>query len=377
MTQHSPISRKRLWIIGGVVILGMLLLTLIPSPGSYSRLSGSTYSRNPDGYSAWYEYMGDRGTPLTRWQQPFDELSISESDSDGITLVRVDEGFDRGNLWDGEENWLRRGNRLILIGYRGHVTNAMFRTRIAHRFGDMTIETRRRHQPQYDNTTVLLQDDAGVLVWKQQYGSGEVVFIVPPDFASNAYQSAPGNYAFLADVVAEAGDRLFIDEYSHGYKDSEVIEEEVAISWADYLVNTPLMLLLGQGVLILLLLIGANNRRSRPPAPLTSPEPNSSKAYINALASVLQKAESRDFVVSVIGREEQLHLQRRMGLGRELLEPNQLLSAWQQQTGQPAADLNHALRPYWQNKVLSHLELLTWLRSLQSIHATLDDHLPS
>ena len=369
MSQRQRMGNKRLWTLGAVVILMIILLTRIPAPGSDSQLSGSSYNRAPDGYGAWYAYMGDRGTPLTRWQKPFEDLA----DAQGVTLVRVDEQFFRGFLSEEQETWLKRGNRLVQVGYRGQVTDAEFRTQISSAWGTVTLETRRRYVHNLQqSTTPLLQDNHGIIAWATQHGQGEVISIIPPDVAANAYQDSLGNYEFLAQLVAREGDRLLIDEYIHGYKDTDIIIEEVAGNWADYLAQTPLMLILIQSGLILLIIIWASNRRSRPPVTLASPKTNNSLAYIEALAGVLQKAKNRDFVVTVIGREEQRQIQQNLGLGSDLIEPNQLLQAWQQQTGKPASELITVLRPYWDVQKLSQSDLISWIQAIQRVHDTLN-----
>jgi hypothetical protein len=316
--------------------------------------------------------MGDRGTPLERWQKPFEDLA----DVQGVTLVQVGGMAYRNVFFLEEEEWVAQGNRLVQVGVPGRVTEADFSSQIPSDVGAIRIQTRRRSTGQDLSTqgtsTPLLRDQHGVLVWSSKLGNGEVISVVPSDFAANAYQDAPGNYAFLAQVVVRDGDRLLIDEYIHGFKDTETIIEEVATNWADYLAQTPLMVLFIQGTVIILVLVWAMNRRSRPPRPLESPETNNSKAYIEALAGVLQKAGNQDFVVSMIGREELTQIQRRMGLGSDPVEPNQLLQAWQRQTGRPASELNTVLRPYWTQQTLSAPALIEWIKAIESVHRTLD-----
>ncbi len=367
MSQNPLIRNKRLWGLGAIALGIIVLLMLIASSGSDAQLRGSSYNRTPDGYGAWYSYMEERGTPITRWRKPADDLA----DETGITLVRVSGGF--LNPFSSDLNsWLSRGNRLVQVGHHGRVTDAQFSSIVSSDVGAITLKTRRRNLNESSGSTLVLQDDYGAIAWSRTYGDGEVIFIVPSDFAANAYQDAPGNYEFLAQLVAQEGDRLLIDEYIHGYKDADVILEEVAASWLDYLAQTPLTALFLQGTVMVLIGFWAANRRSRPPMPLSPPETNNSKAYIEALASVLQKAENRDFVVDVIGREEQRQIQRRMGLGSDWVEPEQLLHAWQQQTGRPAAELNTVLRPYWEHQKLSESALVAWIRAIQSVHRVLE-----
>ncbi len=372
MKQWQTLGQKRLWVIGAIAFVALILLAMVMPSGGDARLSGSSYGRAPDGYGAWYRYMGDRGTPLERWQQPFENLAEAQ----GVTLVQVEGMAYQNALFLEEEEWVARGNRLVQIGVPGRVTEADFSSQIPSDAGLIRIQTRRRSIGQNVSTqgtsTPLLQDQHGVLIWSTRLGEGDVISVVPPDFAANAYQDVPGNYEFLAEAVVREGDRLLIDEYIHGFKDTETITEEVATNWADYLAQTPLMMLFIQGTVMIIVLVWAMNQRSRPPRPLDSPETNNSKAYIEALAGVLQKAGNSDFVVSMIGREEQLQIQRRMGLGSEPVEADQLLQSWQRQTGRPASELNRVLRPYWTQQSLSAPALMEWIKAIESVHRTLD-----
>lgn len=362
----SPGS-NRPWIFAGIAVLTIIVLTVFAAPTGNSEFRGSSYNRAPDGYGAWYAYMAERGTPLTRWQKPFADLA----DASGMTLVQVSPSAFRVEFSPAEETWINQGNRLIRVGVRGRVTRADFRSRIPTELGAIVLETRRRFTQPLSRFVPVLTDDYGSIAWRSGYGEGEVVSVIPPDFAANAYQDAPGNFEFLAQLVADGGDRLLIDEYIHGYRDSDVILEEVAGNWISYLAQTPLVPILVQGGILLLILIWAGNRRSHPPGALTSPQTNNSKAYIEALASVLQKAERREFVVEMIGREEQRQIQHRLGLGNDLVEPAHLLQTWQQQTGRPAAELNQVLRPYWEHQRLSQSALMAWIAAIRNVHHTL------
>ena len=88
-----------------------------------------------------------------------------------------------------------------------------------------------------------------------------------PYLAANAYANEPGNFAFLANLVQQAGGTIYVDEYIHGYKDSDVVVEEVAGSWINYLAETPLLIAAAQVLVVLLIALlanrlGASNRAS-------------------------------------------------------------------------------------------------------------------
>lgn len=363
-TSSLNLRSKRLWIFGGLVILGLILLTALAAPSQDSRLSGSTYNRAPDGYGAWYAYMQEQGAAMERWEKPFANLP----DDHPLTLLRVGNGLFNSSLTPDEEAWVEAGNRMVLVGVSGRVTAARFSTTQPSDVGAIAIETRRRRAQLPDGATLQLGDSYGAIAWQYPRGDGEVISVIPPYLAANAYQDEPGNFAFLAQLAAQEGYSLLVDEYIHGYKEAEVIVDEVAANWSGYLAQTPIIPALIQVGLILLILIGVNNRRIRPPVTLTPPPSNNSKAYIDALASVLHKAESQEFVVNVIGREEQLQIQRKLGLGTVPVEPDYLLQVWQQHTNRPAAELDRVLRPYWEKRRLSEAALVNWIDAIRAIH---------
>ncbi|MGF1496957.1 MAG: DUF4350 domain-containing protein [Elainellaceae cyanobacterium] len=355
------------WVwLAGILLVTLIILTLFAAPNSNPRISGSTYLRSPDGYGAWYAYMAERGTPLQRWQKPLDRLEPGD-----ITLVRVQSGFIGSRLTQEEVDWVAAGNRLVKLGARSPVTAADFTSRLRSDAGPVRIDTRRRRTDLGDGEP-LLRDGQGAIVWRQAVGQGEVIRAVTPYLGANAYQDEAGNFEFLAQLVAQNDQALLIDEYIHGYRDEEAIAAEVAGSWVEYLARTPLMPLLVQLLLVLLVFIWAKNQRTGAVRSLEKPEVNNSRAYVEALAAVLQKAGSSQFVVEMVGREEQRQMQRRLGLGVDLVDAPILLNAWMEHTGRPARELEQAMQPYWRRQALGDRDLLLWLKQLRTIQQQLN-----
>jgi hypothetical protein len=98
---------------------------------------------------------------------------------------------------------------------------------------------------------------------------------------------------------------------------------------------------------------------------------DNSEAYIQALAGVLQKADSSEFVLEVVGKEEQLQLQKALLLGQIQLDHQSLVEAWVQQTGHPAAELEQLLQVQSRKGRMSESDLLTWLRKWEQIRRQL------
>ncbi|GAB4365622.1 MAG: hypothetical protein Kow00121_02330 [Elainellaceae cyanobacterium] len=394
---------KQRWLwAGAIVILTLMVLSLFAAPNTAGLRQGSTYSRSPSGYGAWFAYMQDQGIEVQRWQKPLETLTqpsspdtvpianwqgIETSTASPLTLLQVANG--QGWLNAPDRTWIEQGNVLIQLGVglgmanlgvSALVTDAPFTAMIGSTVGEVKVDTSRRFvastvtQPSgslLEQEQALLADRYGVVVLEQTIGQGRVIAAITPHLAANAYQDQPGNFEFLAQLVTEPGYPVWVDEYLHGYKDKAVIAEETADNLLNYLSKTPILLVAVQAIVILGILIWGLNQRLGPPVSLTIPQTDNSQAYMQALSAVLQKANGSEFVVKAIGRAEQLHVQRSLGLGADLLDPAIVVAAWQERTGQPSHDLEHLLAFTTQPRRLSDQELLIWLKKVQVIRQQL------
>ncbi len=384
------LSKRRLGLFGAIAIGAIILITFLAAPGNNTLNSGSTYNRAPDGYGAWYAFMSERGTPVQRWRKPFEALAENNNVKPPTTLLRVNSELKWQELSEKEQDWVKSGNNLVILGVYQPVTKAPFSTRHKAEVGSIKIDTRRRGKNAIGR---LLSDRFGAIVWENSIGKGQVIFSTTPHLGANAYQDFQGNYEFLAQLVTQIGteeqgnrvefpiqnpkskiqNSVWVDEYIHGYKDSEVIKNEERDNLFSYLANTPVFPAFVQGLILLLVAIWAGNRRFGKPLTLSAPVVDNSEAYIQALASVLQKANSSEFVVEVVGKEEQLQLQKALVLGQVPLDHQSLVDAWVQQTGRPATELEQLLQVRSRKPRMSETDLLTWLGKWAQIRR----HLPS
>lgn len=95
------------------------------APSQNPLRAGSTYSRAPDGYGAWYAAMQAQGIPVQRWQQPFSQLGELTAPQ-GVTLLRVNPLPTPGIFLANEASWVEQGNTLVVLGVREPVTPAQF-----------------------------------------------------------------------------------------------------------------------------------------------------------------------------------------------------------------------------------------------------------
>jgi uncharacterized membrane protein YgcG len=421
------VSQRRLWLFGAIALGAIILITLLAAPANNKLNSGSTYGRAPDGYGAWYAFMSERGTPVQRWRKPFEALADNKNVKSPITLLRVYSRLTEEQLSPKERDWVERGNTLVILGVPRSVTEAPFSTIHKVEAGNVKIETGRRNKV---TEKPVLGDRFGSIVWQETIGKGQVIYATTPHLAANAYQDFQGNYQFLAQLVTRSGvgsqesgesetqNSVWVDEYIHGYKDPEIVacqergaqgkasqggssqgrgqgrssqggssqgrgsqgnekssgtitcEQEQSL-WS-YLGQTPIFPAFVQGLILLLVAIWAGNRRFGKPVTIPAPEVNNNEAYIQALGGVLQKANSSELILEVVGKEERLQLQKALLLGQVPLDDRSLVEAWVRQTGRPATELEQLLQMQSRKRRMSELDLLSWLGKWEEIRR----HLP-
>lgn len=392
-------SQRKSIKFGAIALFIVILITLIVAPSNSGDQSGSTYNRAPDGYGAWYEFIQNewehnKNIKIQRWKKS--SLPPQPTDKNPITLVRIygslispqSNSFDNlesSFFPDRIEKWLKQGNSIIILGLQQPSSQSIFKTQHSTKFGTIEIETTRRA---IDRKDILLGDNFGAIVWRKQFGKGQAIFTTTPYLAANAYQENLANYQFLSNLVLypeaklstdktievalqeqnNSSRNIFIDEYIHGYQDKEEIQQSQKDSILKYFSQTAVLPVFIQGAIVLLVVIIALNRRFGKPQKLNSKSFNNSRAYIEALAAVLQKAANLDFVIDVVGKEEQLQLQKKLGLDSQLLDEKTLIDAWVQQTGQPAKLLEEVMKIQLNSSKIGEIQLLQWLQKWQEIH---------
>ena len=350
---------RRRWIyIGLVLLIGLILFV---APQRNPRASGSTYHRAPDGYGAWFAYMQEQGHPVQRWQIPSAEITQKDSPQTFLQISPPDTNI---ALMRPLRPWVEEGNTWVILGYKGLPTDAPFTSSHSTDQQDLTLETTKRHSI-VGNETVILGDRFGAIIWQEPVGKGRIIYSVSPFLGANAYQDEPGNFAYLETLMAQDQVPIWIDEAIHGYIDKEVTTTESTGNWGTYLARTPLLIVLVQTIVILLVMIVAQNQRLGLSEKLQPASVDNSEAYIQALAGVLEKAERSEFVLDVIGHETRLQLQRTLGLGTRKVEDEALFSAWVEQTGHSSEELSAVLNQ--PSSSLSRRELLDWIQKLRQI----------
>ncbi len=371
-----PNFRQRQWLLAAMAIAVIIVLTLIAAPNSNGSKnnSGSSYGRTPDGYGAWYEYMSKKEIPIKRSQKPF--AQFIKDNNQGVTYIKIHSKADflssTLDLSKHESSWVEKGNTLVILGVNLPATAAPFKSFIPYRDRPLSsrqieIETTRRYIFPSKNTS-LLSDRYGAIVWSKTLGKGKVIYSTTPYLAANAYQDSADNYEFLAELVSQ-NRAIWIDEYIHGYKDREIIVKEQRENVLSYLAKTPLYLLFIQMIVIGSVASAAAFRRFGVPIVSKTALVDNSTAYIDALAGVLEKANSTDFIIDTIAKDEQRKLQTSLGLGKCLVDDKTLINTCQQQKKESVADLRQLLQTRNANHKISDAKLITWIQKWQKINS--------
>lgn len=408
----------RQWFTLGILTIALLLFTLLSAPAN-PRSDGSTYSRAPEGYGAWYAYVERSGQEIDRLRKPLTTLFDSNLDAPNPKSSKPDTPKNKPSKtrlktprttlihiaptptapWI-DRDWIAQGNRAILIGTEKattRVTDAEFYSEHPVAIGTIKVATTRRHRqlppksnqsphplqpvqatledldenPEANsenaaNDQALVADRHGSLIWRTTIGKGEIIYILPTFLAANAYQDEAQNFAYLQSLTK--GDRIIVDEYIHGYRDSETAEKEGKGDLFTFFAKTPIALLLLQAMVILSVLIYGKNWRFGAVRALVPPAVNNSRAYIQALSGILKKANSTDFVTDTLSGAELKQIQRTLGLGTTPLSAETIIQTWTQQTGRPAREFQDVFLSSHRHKKLSEAELTQWLTQLQTLH---------
>jgi hypothetical protein len=376
-----PILTKHWWIGAGLFVLLVLLIGLAPLANW--RNSGSTYSRSPDGYGAWYAYMErTQQQSIERWRKPLTALiNRTQSQKTPTTLLRIQPNLITPTLDRRSAAWVKAGNHLIVLGVRQPVAKIPFSSQVSSARGLVAIDTSRRAPASLGTTELNLKDSGGWIVWQPPQYAGKLTYAVTPHLAANAYQKQPGNFAFLAQLVMQSGQSIVVDEYLHGYQDVEPVapspgamgrlprhQPKPRQTVLDYLLKTPLMLVLVQAIVVVGMAVWAKNQRFGPLRSLVAPAIDNTTAYVQALAGALRQANSGQFVVETVTQAELKRLQRQLGLTGAIDIPA-LKTVWIAQNGD-SPEINAA----WQQLITvqrrqawDDRDLAQWLQALQKI----------
>jgi Domain of unknown function (DUF4350) len=367
---------QQYWLLGVLAAIAIVLLTIISATGGDIRQAGSSYNLAPNGYSAWYQMMKDRGMKIQRWQKSFPQLTKLPAYQQGTTLLQINPELEQWQLTDRQQQWVSQGNTLAILGILAPATEIPFQANLESSVGPIRIETTRRFRADLSASRLptdtiadsVLKDGHGNVISQFTLDLGRIIVVSTPYLAANAYQDFRPNYELLAKLVSEDSQQILVDEYIHGYIDRASRSDAKTGDVFAYLTNTPLLIVFVNLLLGLLVLTWQQNRRFGRVTILKPPEIDNSEAYIQALGGVLHQANSSEFVLQNLGRSKQLAWQQQLGLGtKRLLEPQILINNWEHLMRSPADDLRFVLQLTTAARRTTPAELKIWLTKIHSI----------
>ncbi|MFN4280127.1 DUF4350 domain-containing protein [Thermosynechococcus sp.] len=362
---------RRQWFFLGFAVLVLLVVGLLILAVAPSSRAGSSFDSSPWGTQKFYTYLEQQGFRVERWQRNYSNLK-----GQGHIFIQIS---GRPIGWPPPlVEWLAQDNTLVRFYWHGEPTAAPFEARLSTPQGNVLIETRRRVPfPQGDRS--LLKDDHGLIVYLRQakspHSHEQHVLGVYPWLVANAYSGETGfaNFAIVAQLlqeVAEPGATIYFDEWLHGYRQrtpEDLASGIVPQTLFDYFSRTPWLAVGLQFVLLFLFLLWQQNQRFGSLFLEKEPVSSDSAVYIAALASVLQRAQQRQFVLEQLQDRLRYDLASPLGLAanrHHLPKDVELIQAWQTATGRSPDSLQDLLSiPH----SIDDAQLLKWLEQAANV----------
>jgi Domain of unknown function (DUF4350) len=354
------------WVL--IASLCLVLIVTVMAPQSYPK--GSSYDNALNGYAQWYRFMEAQHHPVKRWRRAYSQLAgtgqtfIQAADAEGSESpdIRAPEILD----------WVKNGNTLIELSWAGKLTGAPFLSDLPTPKGAVRIETTRRYEPNnFDE--VLLEDAFGVVIRLETLKAGEAIEIAYPWMGAGNYADRGANFQVLADLATQRKGTIWVDEWIHGYRDKEptpvLVDDKTQDLW-DYFAQRPIVVMAGQGMLLLLLLLWGQNQRFGALFRIVPPLRNSNEQYIQALADTLNTHGHTEYVLTLLGQSLRDRLKSRLSLvGADLAgdADGAIAAQWATVTGRPASELLELLEQSSAQKRLRDSELLAWVQQADTI----------
>lgn len=415
--------------------LGLLYTMLTPEPPMTEALPDrSIYNASPTGYRAWHLSNQKAGIPMRPWQKPFTELDAMPGPA---TMLMVEPyTVAKTSVIFGQKEaamllgWVAEGNTLVLLDdFRRYGSNAIaytlaleversrqrqpsstgspsvtfqaltpskapkqLNTYVRQRLmtqGDLSF--RRNRAAKFPSQTLLSTPAENPVLIRMPYHKGVLILGTVVDLGQNTYLHRPANdnYQFLSNVLVNEKKPIFVNEFIHGYTESEDI-------FAYYQKQTPLGAIFGQLLLVLLVMLWLAFVRWTPKpdeqegqAKNQAQEPDGMERYIQSMAGVYYRTQSAPLALEpLLNRlDSLLRKQFRLSL-KEETDENELrhllgsVFAHYSNKGSeidPSPDallnvLKQAQSVVSKQKRLSHQELLKLARQLTMIEERLHDY---
>lgn len=320
--QVNPASADRkLFLIGGSILLLLIILAVIFTPGRVDQPNyASSYSPLSKGTKAAYLLLKETGYHVDRWEQSPIELEETKN----TTLIVTDPTSsptmeERRKLKD----FVTKGGRIIASGsFSGMFlpvdksapeqllpdlpikAKAMLPSEFAKAAPEISIsptyswQDRNEATPLYGNEKVTL-----VAIYK--YGEGDVIWLSSPDPLTNAGLKESNDLPFFLTAVGDKKTtHILFDEFYHGHRRSLVATmSHTQVKW-----------LVIQFAVIAFFALLTFSRRSGPIRALAAETRLSPLEFVDTLGGLYERADAAMVAVDVNYQRFRYWLTRRAGM---------------------------------------------------------------
>ena len=322
----SLLDRKLMSWLGGAVLLIIVAVSVIAPATGDNDGRPSSYNAAPGGAKAAYLTLEKLGRPVTRWDQPLDELSSIDASQTTLVLAEpMYTALEKDRLASAAKSFLERGGRIITTGEGGALLIPGGAVKSSRRLGDLCytepegpgplaragqVEMRDVVRWSEERANIFVEQRCGpdAVVVSMPVGPGEAIWWSSATPLTNAELH---NDADLKLLLASLGDhrRVLFDES---------LQQTTRTQWSAAR-GLPLRSLLVQTALIFALLVFSFSRR-RGPIRLPAAVPRSSPLeFAVSMGDLYEKAGATGAATEAARRRLERTLLREGGLPQRTL----------------------------------------------------------
>ena len=324
-------DRRLLLIVSGIVLPLVIAVSVIAPSTATNDPRPSTYNTAPGGAEAAFLTLGALHLPVSRWEQPLDELSLAAAPHTTLILAEpLYSALEKDRLASSIHSFLQHGGRLLTTGASGALLIPGSATGPSHRFGALCYTQPEGPGPLAKAGKVEIADTAAwspettsaaaaarveqrcgadAVVVRLPVGAGEAVWWSSASPLTNAELHNDADLHLLLASLGEGRQILF----------DESLQQPVRSKWSAA-AGLPLWSLLAQAALVFGLLVFSFSRR-RGPVRLPVSVPRSSPVeFAASMGDLYERAGATGVATAAAQRRLQRILIRDAGLARHTAE---------------------------------------------------------
>lgn len=186
---------------------------------------------------------------------------------------------------------------------------------------------------------VHLGDSRGAVLADFDYGKGHVIFLTDPFIVANNGIGKGTNLTLALNLVNALGGKekkIFFNEALHGY-------QSISNPVFTYIQGTPVLWVIGQGMLLALLLAWSLGRRFARPLPLPHMDRHSPLEFVGSMANLQQTAQARALALENIYPRFKARICRRLGLSGKAKPEEVAAALGRRRLNVSAEELRHVM----------------------------------